>query len=324
MKSQRGVALIVVMLLLAVMAALAGEMAVRFTTSVKRASYQQDNLQLMAMIHSAEQFAAENLLQDLKDNPKFQSTDHYWAQPQKMALSAGLAIEWQVRDDQACFNLNSLGNTPTENQEDMPYNQQVFESLLLMNGVTKAQAGIIIDSIADYIDSDTLVRSAGAEDDYYLREKPPRLTANQPFFSVSELSQIKGMSPKLYQALQAQLCALPSTQQRININTLTEQQGPLLSALSLEQFSAEEAIKLLAKRPKMGWVSLTQFYTQLDNQFPATDKNWAPLNSLLAVTSRYFSITSTASDDDQQLTLSSRLYYDEKSGELRLFSRHID
>ncbi|MBS0971554.1 MULTISPECIES: type II secretion system minor pseudopilin GspK [Yersiniaceae] len=324
MKSQKGVALIVVMLLLAVMAALAGEMGVRLTTSVKRASYQQDNLQLMTMIYSAEQFATENLLQDLKDNPKFQSTDHYWAQPQKMSPGSGLTIEWQVRDDQACFNLNTLGNAPTDTQDEAPYNQRVFEALLLMNGVTKAQAGIIIDSIADYIDSDTLVRSAGAEDEYYLRAKPPRLAANQPFYSVSELSQINGVTPKLYQALQGQLCALPSTQQRININSLAEQQAPLLSALTLEQISTEEAVRLLAKRPKMGWAALTLFYTQLDNQFPATDKNWAPLNSILAVTSRYFSITSTASDNDQQLTLSSRVYYDEKSGEIRLFSRHID
>lgn len=324
MKSQKGVALIVVMLLLAVMAALAGEMAVRFTTSIKRASYQQDNLQLMSLITSAEQLATANLLQDLSDNPKFLSSDHYWAQPQKISPAAGLTIEWQVWDEQACFNLNSLNNASSDVKDEIPYNQQVFEALLLINGVTKAQADAIIDAIADYIDSDTIARPGGAEDEYYLREKPSRLAANQLFYSVTELSQIKGITPKLYQALRPQLCALPSTKQQININTLTKQQAPLLSALSLGQFNTEDAIRLLARRPKMGWVALNQFTTQLDNQFPASDKNWAPLNSVLAVTSRYFSITSTASDNDQQLTLSSRLYYDEKKGEIRLFSRHID
>ena len=45
---------------------------------------------------------------DVKDNDRQTTLQQYWAQPQQLQLEDGNTVKWQLRDAQHCFNLNAL------------------------------------------------------------------------------------------------------------------------------------------------------------------------------------------------------------------------
>ncbi len=60
------------------------------------------------------------------------------------------------------------------------------------------QKAIIIDSIQDWRDPDTAHRVNGAEDDYYQSLDAPYYAKDQPFDSVAELLWVRGVTPELF------------------------------------------------------------------------------------------------------------------------------
>ena len=59
------------------------------------------------------------------------------------------------------------------------------------------------------------------------------------------------------------LCALPDTASKVDVNTLTEEQAPLLAALFIGSLSEDEAARLIASRPEEGWESMEAFRKSL-------------------------------------------------------------
>ncbi|MGK0705944.1 hypothetical protein ACSFCW_21020 [Yokenella regensburgei] len=89
---QRGMVLLVVLLLLGLMAGLAADMATRFHTSLRRTGQIETALQQRWDFRIAEDQALRILLQDLKNNPQLNSRDQLWAQPHTLALEDGATV----------------------------------------------------------------------------------------------------------------------------------------------------------------------------------------------------------------------------------------
>jgi general secretion pathway protein K len=159
-------------------------------------------------------------------------------------------IMGDVRDGQACFDLNAINGGSATAESNLPYNANVFKHLLMAVNVDEFDASQITDALRDWVDTDDeLVSSLGAEDSWYQSLKVPYLAANGPLVDVSELRLVRGISASIYRRLQPLVCALPPTAQgatvelKVNINTLREAQAPLLSALFLGQMSKEPGLR---------------------------------------------------------------------------------
>ena len=109
-------------------------------------------------------------------------------------------------------------------------NEETLRLVFTNLGIEEPLRTILVDSIIDWRDEDSLHRVNGAEDDYYLSLTPPYTAKNGPFDSVEELLWVRGVTPELFYGVQgsgAQRAALKdiftvdNPQDRINLPTAT-------------------------------------------------------------------------------------------------------
>lgn len=90
---QRGVALLIVLMLLELMAALAADMTISFHGQLHRNRQVNHHLQRQYDIELAEKLALASLTQDVKDNDRQTTLQQYWAQPQQLQLENGNTVK---------------------------------------------------------------------------------------------------------------------------------------------------------------------------------------------------------------------------------------
>jgi general secretion pathway protein K len=328
MQQQRGAALLLVLMLLAIMAALAAQMTLSFQSQLERTMRVNRQYQRQFDRELAENLAVANLLKDMQDNDQQSSANQFWAQPQTRVLKeTGNRISWRLRDAQHCFNINALAQTPRESLTTSPYPLLVFAALLKRLGIDGAKSDEIAQAVADYIDSDNSARLHGAEDDYYLSQKPTRRSADQRLYLISELLNIKGMNSSIFHQILPFICALPTTELAININALSENEVPLLMALFLNNITQADALTLIRKQPSEGWKNPGAFLYRAEQESVAVKPLSSRVQKILVSSSRFFrlDIRSESQGDVQQWR--SLIYYrpDQRSAHIyqrnRLLSR---
>ncbi|RLM02371.1 type II secretion system minor pseudopilin GspK [Gibbsiella quercinecans] len=262
MRRQRGVALLVVLLMLALMAALAAVMAERSGRSLLRAEGQLGRQQAKWYALGAESLAGNILLRDALDSPQRTHLAQFWAQQGRQFPVDGGEIQGRIRDGRACLNLNAINQSADNNGTALttPYPAQVLQYLLINLGEEDVRAQQVTGAVRDWIDADGYPAANGAEDASYASLSPPYRPANQPMSDISELRTVYGVDADLYQRLLPYVCVLPQETLAININTLSEEQAPLLAALLLNQLDSGQAAALLSLRPRTGWESLDELW----------------------------------------------------------------
>ncbi len=276
--SQRGVALITMMLIAALATTLVLAMIGRQSRLQAEigAQFQQD--QIAEYDRGAEYFAMAALKADSDDGNKTDHPNEYWAQPFPAFPVPGGVIAPTVRDAQARFNLNSL----IKNNQVDPVSLRFFKQLLEQLAIPVELA----DSLVDWLDEDSLpTGSSGAEDDFYLRQNPAYRCANRSLSTFSELRLVKGFSSDLLRQLAPYVTVLPSSARTLNVNFLS----PGLLEAMVPGLSPNNALELLQRRPADGWESVEQF---LDNPVfaSASPEVRAGLQQLLSVDSQYFEL----------------------------------
>lgn len=68
-----------------------------------------------------------------------------------------------------------------------------LHDLFVQWGLSDQDASIVVDSLADWVDSDSITRLNGAENDYYTAQGFPDYPRNQPFQSLDEMLAVRGM-----------------------------------------------------------------------------------------------------------------------------------
>ncbi len=211
-KRQRGAALVVALLVVAMVVMLATTLSSDFLLMFRRVENQLYSEQAYAYLLGAESLARAALLQDLQQDTQKGSggsTDNLaepWAKPQQFPTDYGW-IAGVIEDVQGRFNINSLtGKGPTAPPGDYSESQQYFIRLLLSLKLEQPlaidQAQALTEAITDWIDDDDDVSGlGGAESQYYAQAAPPGRPANRPLVSPSELMWVKGMTPEIYRAL---------------------------------------------------------------------------------------------------------------------------
>lgn len=220
MRSQRGVALITAIVLVAIATVLAVHIGTRASLDIRRTAGLIALDQGWHVALGAEAWAAEVLQDDREDS----QTDHLaeaWAQPLPPLPVDGGAVRGALEDMQGRFNVNNLlANDGTPNELSIAR----FERLLTFAGAEPRWARIL----ADWLDTDTVAGfPEGAEDGAYLAQDPPYRAANGPVTTVSEMLALPGMTLDEYQRIRPYVTALP-VGTPINICTAA---APVLAAL---------------------------------------------------------------------------------------------
>lgn len=200
-RDQRGIALLLVIWLLVILAALAADMAMgargdigavrnfkegRETYYLARAGLQMGFAELLEDFDYVYAKDGQDILgragDDLKE-PEFA--------PRQVKLGGGVA-GYVITDENAKLNLNALAR-------DEAGLRRLFATLF-PDGIEGADTAI--DSIIDWADADEYHRANGAESDYYQTLNPPYKAKNGDFDTVAELRRVKGITPQIYAALE--------------------------------------------------------------------------------------------------------------------------
>ncbi|HYW03039.1 MAG TPA: type II secretion system minor pseudopilin GspK [Gammaproteobacteria bacterium] len=299
---QRGAALIIAMLVTAIAAILAAGMLSREELDIQRTSNLLDADQAYLYGHGADNWVAQILYRDGRNN-KVDDLGEAWAQPLPNLPIQGGSIGGHVEDEQGRFNLNDLvdpGGKP-----DQQY-VEIFRRLLADLGLDPD----ICNAVIDWIDPNRQVRfPGGAEDSYYLAQDPPYRPADRPMLTITDLRQVKGVTPQVYQALAPYVSALPA-HTPINVNTAPPE---VLRALA-DGLSESDAKALVQARGANGWQSVSDFRSQKQLAGKKID------DSVLSVQTSYFLLQVRVTIGSVTVYLYSLLHRMD-DGQVRLLSR---
>ena len=259
---QRGVALVIVLLLLASLAVIAIVMTQNLRLSVARTTASEDIAQARWYALGAEIFASQVLEAQAAATPGIDTWQEDWLTEQvTLPLETGM-ITAALSDASVCFNINSLVAREEGRLSANEDAVQRYRLLLGALGFDIVAQRALSDTVVDWLDSDRSVRSGGAEDADYARLDQPYRTGNTLMADISELRAVMWYTPQVYTALRPYLCALPDTApSEININLVTQAQAPVLYAALEDVLSVEEVANLILLRPSEGYAEVAQFWS---------------------------------------------------------------
>lgn len=256
MRSERGFALISVMLVLALLAVVVTEFAVstRLESSMIR-SY-RDGVLAVHLAEAAVQQALREILGpgtivalDDDGSLSFYRAADAAAVPIKMTplprqrvpLGTG-EFSYRISDEESRVNVNTAA-------------PDRIERLLTAVGLDKQARDTVNDSLQDWKDADDLHRINGAEsEDYYLKLPMPYRARNGMLQDPAELLQIRGVTPEIYRGAQGHpgLVDLVTVVGRDTINMNTAP-ATVLTALGL---SVAEVADLTSTRVRTPYTSV--------------------------------------------------------------------
>ncbi|MDH4105921.1 MAG: type II secretion system minor pseudopilin GspK [Gammaproteobacteria bacterium] len=238
---QRGVALIMAVLIVALATILAVNVTFRGMMDQRRSSNLFALDQGFEVALGAEGWAADILRQDAQDS----QTDHFgeiWAKSlAALPIDEGVGtVEGRLEDMQGRFNLNNLVFADgTTNEKAV----KQLERILAMLDIEPTWAA----AMADWIDADVQPGFPdGAEDTVYLGLDPPHLAANMPITRASELMVLPEFGAERFRRLQPYVTALP-VGTKLNVCTAP---GIVLDSLSETQRQFSLNPEDLAQRRK--------------------------------------------------------------------------
>ena len=190
---ERGIALITVMLVLAVVTVALVSMSSERQMDTRRTENQLRSTQTWEHLHGLEAWAKNQLRADLVENKNDTDTD-LWNKPLSSTNSPEGTNDGQITDLQGKINLNNLIVDAKTSDKDV-----LILKRLLINLNIKPE---LVDAILDWIDTDMDIRYPnGAEDETYSRKSPPYRSANTLFSDISELLLVQGITEKDYKKL---------------------------------------------------------------------------------------------------------------------------
>lgn len=206
--AQRGVALLVAVLIVALGTIIAAAVAYENAMTARRGTATFEFDQALLIGEGAEALAAYGLRQIKQNQQGPNGQDIYigqgWDKPYgPLEVVPGVMLTAVLEDMQGRFNLNNLVRS-----DDSPDPVQVaaFTKLLEEVGLETKWVGYLID----WIDMDIAPSNPeGAEDSVYMGQTPPYRTANRYITSTTELMALPGFGAERYKLLAPHIAALP-------------------------------------------------------------------------------------------------------------------
>ena len=315
MKRQRGVALITVLLVVAIVTVVSAAMVARQQLSIRASSNQLQARQAWHYALGGEALAQAILARDLRTGATGEpgasgeaaAVDHLlepWAQPLPAFEIDQGEILVRIEDLAGRFNLNDL----LRDQQPNIAAVEQFRRLLLRLQISAPYA----ERLLDWLDPDQQASGEfGAEDNAYLALDPPYRNAGRRLHDLSELRLLLDMREEDFQRLAPYVAALPPGVP-LNVNTAS---AMVLSSLS-DNLSLGAAESLIELRRAAPFRNSAAFLAQ-----PAMAGTTLQ-GTALAVGSQFFQATSEVRGGDRRLALVSLLQR-EQDGSVRVLARNL-
>jgi general secretion pathway protein K len=267
---QQGVALIIVLLIVAIVSVLATEMGSRLQLQIKRASNIKENNQAYWYAMGAEQYARKSIKQLIDNDGDVIHLEQPWNQEFAYPIEGG-GIQAQLVDMQSCFNLNALkelkstpsnnsSETPTSGESLLPERMLAFERLLqqVEPAIPSYNIDMLRDSLVDWLDQNESPTGFGVEDSEYESLQFPYVAANNYMVHKSELRLINGVEISWLRELLKLVCVLPNDNLfSINVNTVSKENAAVIVAAT--GLSLYDAQSILANRGSKGYQTKEAF-----------------------------------------------------------------
>lgn len=288
MKTQRGAAIIMAILIVALAAMLAASLAWEQNIWVRQVENGNDRSGAKWLALAGTNFAAAILNDDARHNNVDYPGEAWAMKMPPMPVENG-EISGYILDQQGLFNLNNL----VRNGKTDPEQLVKFRQLLTLLGL---QADLA-QAVADWIDADNDVQyPGGAENSFYLGLPNPYRAANMPLGDIGELMNVKGFDKTTMERLRPYMTALPGNTQ-INVNTAP----PEVLAAILPGLNIGAARDLVSSRTQHYFTDIADFRTRIQNTQVTVPE------AEIEVASQYFLVTVDASQGKSRIRLQTLL-----------------
>ncbi len=287
----KGVAIISVLLVVAIVTVLATRMSGQLRLQIARVTSSEHAEQAYWHWLSAEALVRQVLLQEHETSKGRTHLKQGWATQQGPFPVRGGAIGGRIRDLHACFNLNSLHKDPN-NTANLAKATERYQQLLTALEFDEYTIQRLTATLIDWLDADSeLSHSMGAEDPDYESLVQPYQAANNLLVHMSELRQVAGYNQKIYNQLKAYVCVVPGeTLWRLNLNTVAVDQPEIVMAFFRGGIDRSTAENLLSGRPENGYESVADIKNEPIIQGLASSVALAEDLDDLIVNSQYFEL----------------------------------
>jgi general secretion pathway protein K len=249
-KDEKGVALILVLVVIALLVSLVVDFTYTMQVDMTLAANQRDEIKALYTARSGVEIARLTLKED---DTAYDARDEEWAlfdeRPGYLSEDDEGRFKVIVEDEASKFPINNLINKEgVINKEKRGQFERLFEVLELDLD--------LIDPICDWLDPDDTVGPSGAEDSYYEGLSPPYPCKDGPLSSLEELLLVKGMTKEVFygtdekKGLIHYLTIYSDSDSKININTASAEVLQCLSddinenlAQAIIDFRQEEPLK---------------------------------------------------------------------------------
>ncbi|WP_438865604.1 type II secretion system minor pseudopilin GspK [Neptunicella sp.] len=321
---QSGVALLIVLLVVAIVSVLATEMGSRLQLQIRRSANIKDNNQAYWYAMGAEQFAKKSIEALFKQAKGVIHLNQPWASTDFEYPLPNGGIQAKLVDMQSCFNLNALASNSSGTTAGYT-EQKAFQTLLTSienePPIPALNAETLADSLTDWLDADDQITGYyGAEDPEYESRQFPYLAANSLMVNKSELRLVNGAELPWINDIMPYVCAIPgNTELKINVNTVSEEHAAVVRAALGSRISIEDTRSALNARGKDGFDNINDFFSQPEISalgLSNDQKKW------FDITTSYFILHTKTHYNDASFNLSSVFAID-KSGHVSVIRREF-
>ncbi|MCC6141002.1 MAG: type II secretion system minor pseudopilin GspK [Nitrospira sp.] len=216
---ERGVALLLALLVLALLVALILEFDGEARREYRDAAAFRDNFKAQTLTRAAVRAAGavlqQDFLKDKKAGESYDSPTDLWAMPIKNYAIGDGFLSAQIEDERGKLNLNDLAavaGDAIQKKAKIDRFKRLFELLQLSPD--------LVDAVVDWVDQDDNQEPAGAESLYYQSQRPPYRAANAPLSGPGDLRLIKGFTPEIVDRLSRYVTVFPQEGGAlVNLNT---------------------------------------------------------------------------------------------------------
>lgn len=280
---QRGVAIIMVLLIVALATIMATYLAQQQQLWQRQVESQFDHAQARHLGIAGIDWARAVLADDARANHTDYPGEIWTLRLPAMPVDNG-DVTGVIEDRQGPFNLNNLVRNGVSSLPDIAQ----FQRLLSLLGLP----GDLAYALADWMDKDSEAHyPGGAEDNYYLSLPQPYRTANRQIAELGELSRVKGFDEQTIARLRPFVSVLPLLLP-LNVNFAPAE---VLAAM-IPDLSLSDARALVQQRQGKPFKDVIDFRQRL----PRSDIQMNDLN--FSVTSEFFWVTGRARVAGSQVT----------------------
>jgi general secretion pathway protein K len=284
--NEKGIALLVTLLILVLIVALVHEVFRIGAQSAQTGAYGRDSIRCVLLAEGGTGAARIVLRIDARDN-QYDTLDEIWSRAALPITLGDGEVSVTIEDEERKIDLNRLMLPNGIAPDDRRF--AVFQRLLDTLGIDRAVA----DAVVDWLDSDENPRVGGAESSYYQGLPNPYRAKNDLFDTIGEVRLVRGVTAEIFEKLLPFVTV--SSSGMVNINTAPKEVLMSLSAGTdlaeggaIDAKTAEEIIQYRVDHP-------FTVASQIGNVSPFLRDLYARtlIRNILDVRSTYFHVRSS-------------------------------